>query len=481
MALAIGVDQRALHASSKASLNGLKQGRPEKVYPTAKSKAQESIIPWPSIFQSLTGPNSRSDENAILPTIAECAVHLELLQCFHTLRAEVLKSITLDKTFGIVAKPQIIVRKQYYGPAKTIKKKDPTFATRRKEKWPLFLDLAVVRFDRWFFVADSALADPTKENALGLVLPPLDVLMVWHSLLLNPKYFQSYCRRKSLKNMPEVAFPWQAIHEAIDNNKWLYNLPTTSSTWWEQRLNLPSDIFDYLTTTSKQPTVQGILTSYGTKTLTQAKISQSLNTQGLSTDDTAFIRIFSATLANFPDYIQLAAAVERQASFVQKMDAQLWIRSPALCGTLRRAQDRYNKFLKLFKLYPGTMLVPTLDIDLVWHTHQLSPKRYIDATVDIAGRFLDHDDKLGKGTLDEGMEKTKNLFRVRFGKEYAVCNCWDCEALLDAVERRNEGTDNGTASDFKLAAEQVADGVMFYRAVEVARRAGKPLPTRVEK
>jgi len=239
-------------------------------------------------------------------------------------------------------------------------------------------------------------------------------------------------------------------------------------------------MFEYLATTTKHPTVKGILTSYGTKTLTQAGISLTLNIGGLSTNDTAFVRIISATLANFIDYIQLAAAVQRQASFVQKMDAQLWIRSPALCGTLRRAQDRYNRFLKLFKLYPGTMLVPTLDIDLVWHTHQLSPSRYVDATVDIAGRFLDHDDKLEKSTLDEGIDKTKTLFRIRFGKEYAVCTCWDCEALLDAVERRDEERDGESSSELKLAAEEVADSVMFYRAVEVARRAGRALPTRVD-
>ena len=58
-------------------------------------------------------------------------------------------------------------------------------------------------------------------------------------------------------------------------------------------------------------------------------------------------------------------AVQRQEAFVQKMHAQLWIRSPALEGTLQRAIKRYLSFVKLFKLYPKTILVPTLDIDLV--------------------------------------------------------------------------------------------------------------------
>jgi len=50
---------------------------------------------------------------------------------------------------------------------------DPTFASRRKEKWPLFIDLAVIRFNSWFRLADSTLADSTKESALDSVLPPL--------------------------------------------------------------------------------------------------------------------------------------------------------------------------------------------------------------------------------------------------------------------------------------------------------------------
>ena len=74
----------------------------------------------------------------------------------------------------------------------------------------------------------------------------------------------------------------------------------------------------------------------------------------------------------------------RQATFVDKMNNHLWIRSPALEGTLRRAIDRYSKFLILLKrkapplgadgsgttMVPGPIIVPTLDIDLVWHTHQ---------------------------------------------------------------------------------------------------------------
>lgn len=45
------------------------------------------------------------------------------------------------------------------------------------------------------------------------------------------------------------------------------------------------------------------------------------------------------------------------------------------------------------------MLVPTLLIDLAWHTHQLSGERYRVETTKWVGRFLDHEDKVEEGLL----------------------------------------------------------------------------------
>ena len=168
----------------------------------------------------------------------------------------------------------------------------------------------------------------------------------------------------------------------------------------------------------------------------------------------------------------LADAVTRQFAFCQKMELQLWIRSPALIGTLTRACIRYDRFLQLFKLYPNTMLVPTLDIDLVWHTHQLSPRRYAAATKVRAGRFIDHDDKLGKPTLDDGMARTENLYRVRFGDKYAICNCWECEALASAMEE----AENDPNFDVDSLVMTVSTDVENYRLAEAARRNRKPAP-----
>lgn len=60
---------------------------------------------------------------------------------------------------------------------------------------------------------------------------------------------------------------------------------------------------------------------------------------------------------------------------------------------------------------------------------------------------------------------------MRFGQEYHICGCWDCEALQSAIERTSKG------ADLKAIAKQVGENVTYYRAVEVARRKKEPIPT----
>jgi hypothetical protein len=159
------------------------------------------------------------------------------------------------------------------------------------------------------------------------------------------------------------------------------------------------------------------------------------------------------------------------------MHRHLWIRAPSLAGTLRRSIDRYDSFLRLFALYPGEMLVPTLDIDLVWHTHQLSAARYQGDMLWRTGRFIDHDDKLGTGVLKGGMDRTREVWKMRVGGEYEVCLCWECEAVVDAWEGMGDGVLDG---DEEVVRDAVQAEVEYYRVVEMARRKGwRMLPVRV--
>lgn len=167
--------------------------------------------------------------------------------------------------------------------------------------------------------------------------------------------------------------------------------------------------------------------------------------------------------------------VQRQASFVDKMHDHLWIRSPAAEGTLCRAINRYHKFLKLFQLYPKKMLVPTLDIDLVWHTHQCSAAVYENSMRERTGRYIDHDDKIGKKTLHGGMEETQKLFRLRFGQEYSLCLCWDCEMTLTMLEKLDKSEALFQTDNVASVVEHVQKHVDYHRSVELTRRKGRLL------
>lgn len=201
----------------------------------------------------------------------------------------------------------------------------------------------------------------------------------------------------------------------------------------------------------------------------------------------ALVRLLVDTERTPGDIKPLMDNVIRQGSFVDKMHLQLWLRSPAIEGTLRRAIDRYDMLTQLFRDFPGQVLVPTLDMDLVWHTHQLSHARYRAGIKAITGKFIDHDDKIAKGVLNVKGDGTRRLFGDVYDEEYLRCMCWDCEAIFSAAE-----TDDDRSVDegdwLEVLAAKVRGDVQYYRGAEVARGKGgwtmedrkTPLPIRRE-
>jgi hypothetical protein len=128
------------------------------------------------------------------------------------------------------------------------------------------------------------------------------------------------------------------------------------------------------------------------------------------------------------------AAVERQMKFSVKMAQFGWLHNPTLSSTLRFAIIRYERFFRLMKAAYG--IVPTLDVDLVWHTHQLCPRRYSAYCKHHKGGLVDHNDKVGSEILHNGFEKTQALYQSKFGEEYLICHGWRCE--LNRLSADNE-------------------------------------------
>jgi len=125
--------------------------------------------------------------------------------------------------------------------------------------------------------------------------------------------------------------------------------------------------------------------------------------------------------------LELGGAVIRQSVFVDKMYKLDWLHSPAAKETMKRLLVKYQRFIQIMAQYPLHVCVPTLDVDLGWHTHQLSPRSYYDYTVSKCKKFIDHDDKMDEDALNSGFEWTSKTYQKLFQDVYSECTCWYCE------------------------------------------------------
>ncbi|RCK63489.1 hypothetical protein Cantr_09982 [Candida viswanathii] len=126
----------------------------------------------------------------------------------------------------------------------------------------------------------------------------------------------------------------------------------------------------------------------------------------------------------------LVDCVVRQGSFVDKMNNLNWLNSPLKDEGLAESLIRYERFFELLTDKTlNRMLVPTLDIDLFWHTHQLMLYGYIrDCKYSPGQRLIDHNDKIGEKPLDDGFSYTSKLYKVKFKEDYSICFCAYCVA-----------------------------------------------------
>lgn len=93
---------------------------------------------------------------------------------------------------------------------------------------------------------------------------------------------------------------------------------------------------------------------------------------------------------------------------------------------LEGAVARYKGFLHIIKRNRERSIrrfcVPTYDIDLIWHTHQLHPVSYCKNLVDLIGKVLEHDDTDADRTkgkkLDVGFSETTKQWEETFGSRY---------------------------------------------------------------
>lgn len=128
--------------------------------------------------------------------------------------------------------------------------------------------------------------------------------------------------------------------------------------------------------------------------------------------------------------LDLSGAVLRQGIFVDKMVDINWLHSPAAPDTMARLLAKYRRFFHIMATHPGDVAVPTLDVDLAWHTHQLCPGAYYRYSLEATGKFIDHNDKIDESKLSTAFEWTSKIYQETYDEVYSECTCWYCESKL---------------------------------------------------
>jgi hypothetical protein len=206
--------------SSKAPRADTDDTIPLPSFALADSSSPDDIplAPASSVYSigSLSAAGTISDREET-PSVAQAAVHLALLEVFWSYKQRFLQPTGETKSFFGAALGWLDTRKWDDADGEML--------------WKIVIEVAVGRFEAWWKVVgrevEAAKWDEREREAdrwepkngpgrnltelPAEMLPPIDVLMVWHSFMLNPRCYYDDCFALGLPGMLAVAFPWKAI------------------------------------------------------------------------------------------------------------------------------------------------------------------------------------------------------------------------------------------------------------------------------
>jgi Glycine-rich domain-containing protein-like len=178
-------------------------------------------------------------------------------------------------------------------------------------------------------------------------------------------------------------------------------------------------LYIYVSTVSN-PTWKDILASFAKTSaeLRGARLLRALSRASFY--DSLRIAYMGILWPNFS--IDLVAAALRQREFARRITGPECegIDSP---GSLMNATSRYHKFLLLMKRSKDKKnkkipLVPTMDIDLSWHTHQLYAVAYRSWCVQHLGMAVNHDDTVSEEDLNPSFKETVSAWAKAYREPY---------------------------------------------------------------
>lgn len=127
----------------------------------------------------------------------------------------------------------------------------------------------------------------------------------------------------------------------------------------------------------------------------------------------------------------LVEFVLRQESFNNNMNNLNWLHSKTISSIISEATTRYSNFYPIIT-HPklSQELKSTLDIDLVWYTHQLCAYGYFqDCLMSPNGCIVDQRDTISNLLIDNSETFTANLYKTLYGQDYFICYCNSCTSM----------------------------------------------------
>ncbi|CEI63104.1 hypothetical protein FVEN_g348 [Fusarium venenatum] len=417
------------------------------------SGAGPTTIPDPKVFANVFSIPTEFESVGVetllaYPDASHAAVHLALLECFRNLRAS---ARALDVS---------VVQPPSYNEKSTAKSSAETAPLPESQRWDFLIKLAVTRFMAWWDNIDMVLNHASVYShhagshvALQLTkdyLPPLDILLVWYSLMLNTSAYDAACEAHdgNAARLKNLCFPWPAVRDVIDMDKMEYELPRAAQNLFRNLSSQSCDILTYLDSPPAYTDPGKLL---------------------FKTD--------------------LFSEVKKHDSFINESHQRLWIRSPALHGSLGRAGGEYLDFhLREPNAVEEDMLESlSFGVQLFWKTHRLFPRQYKAFLVEIKKNKAEPNSKDDLKIILDGEDEPLESSQC--------CCCWICERIRDDVSEFYHTQSSTSPYSPSTAAppdtvqkqlsslsseqlRQIQDDLGFYLAVEDARKRKVPLPTR---
>ncbi|CAF4775904.1 unnamed protein product, partial [Rotaria sp. Silwood2] len=154
--------------------------------------------------------------------------------------------------------------------------------------------------------------------------------------------------------------------------------------------------------------------------LIDKKVREVLKNYGRKHNTKAVSPSTSKNLVFVPS-VDLREAVIRQRDFLEKFQ-QHYLYSFDLTkmdrSQFKHLVQNYVSFMKLAD--KNEMIVPTFDIDLIWHTHMRYPSQYQTASTSLCGFIVDHNDAIESNTLTNAYQKTakrwEKIYKIGYGQ-----------------------------------------------------------------